>query len=201
VLSSPVKVREINQPVNNAERQFVLTFKQTSADSERGDDLAAKRHWEEMAQKLKSDEVEERMWNLLALARAQERDAAMRDRRHFVESQLDEARLARVGDRIGDAKAIEKKLLDEYGHFTDLADLFSNLRQASVPPEAVHGPSSGSPPQSEPGDEAKSSGAATGHESDPPNDAGSSHRRAQPPSPNDQPRPKPADDQPKSTPD
>jgi serine/threonine-protein kinase len=196
VLSSPAKLSKINQPANNTESLFVVTFDSASAASERGDDLRAKQHWEAMAQKLKPDDPEQRPWYLLALQRVKERDVVMRDRRRIVETQLDEARTARLGGRILEANTIENKMFEQYGHFTDLADLFPRQPQVTRTPETIHAAPSGSP--SQPTEEGKTPGAGTRHQADSPQDAGASDRRSPPSSPDDEPRPKPATNEPKA---
>lgn len=197
VLSSPLKLRDVNQPANNAERTFVLAYKLASADSERGDDISAKARWEEMAQKLKPDEPEERPWYLLALERAKERDMVMRDRRQFVDAQLDEARTARVAGRTGEANAILSKLFEQYGHIRDLADLFETQRQAlSVPGPSAVAPS-GSP--SQPPNQGKPPGTALGQGADTRREPAASDQPP-PSSPDDKPNPKPPTDEPKTEP-
>jgi serine/threonine protein kinase len=194
VLSSPVKSR-INRPANITESEFVVTFDSASATSERGDDLRAKELWETLAQKLKPDDPEQRGWYLLALARAKEREVAMRDRRRFVESQLDEARTARVAGRIDEANAIASKMFEQYGHCRDLADLFQFLRQVPIPPSL---PAPSSSPMPSPSDDGKPSGPASQHQGGSPPNASPPDRQPPASSPDDTARPKPPTDQPKS---
>ncbi len=190
VLSSPGKVGRINQPANNTESLFVVTFASASAASERGDDLTAKRHWEVMAQKLKPDDPEQRPWYLLALERVKDRDVVMRDRRRFVESQFDDERTARVGGRIFEANTIRNNLFEQFSHFTDLADLFPPQPQVTSTPETTHEAPSGT--SSQPTEERKTPGASSERRhADSPKDAGASDRRSPPSSPDDEARPKP----------
>jgi len=190
VLSSPVKLSKINQPANNTESLFVVTFASASAASERGDDLTAKRAWEEMARKLKPDDPEQRPWHLLALERVKDRDVVMRDRRRFVETQLELVMAARLGGRDLEANTISNKLVEQFGHFTDLADLFPREPQVTGAPEPSHTALSGS--SSQPSEGGKTPGGSTRHQADSPRDAGGSDRRSPPSSPSDEPRPKPA---------
>ncbi len=189
VLSSPGKVGRINQPANNTESLFVVTFASASAASERGDDLTAKRHWEDMAQKLKADDPEQRPWHLLALERVKDRDVVMRDRRRFVETQFDEERTARLGGRILEANTIRNKLFEQFSHFTDLADLFPPQPQVTSTPGTTPEAPSGS--SSQPTEERKTPGASERHQADSPKDAGASDRRSPPSSLDDEARPKP----------
>jgi len=195
VLSSPVKL-SINQPANDTERLFVLTFASAVAASERGDDLTAKRHWEEFAQKLKPDDPEERPWHLLAVARAQEWDTVMRDRRRFVETQMELARAARQGGRNLEAITIANNLVEQYSKFVDLADLFPREPDVKSAPEPRHATPSES--SSQPPDGGKPPDGSTRHQSDSPEDAGGTDRPALITSPNDETRPKPASSEPKT---
>jgi serine/threonine-protein kinase len=198
VLSSPQKVGKINQPANNTESLFVVTFAAATAASDRGDDLSARRHWEEMAQKLKPDEPEQRPWYLLALERIKDRDVAMRDRRQFVETQLELVRKANIGGRKLEAITIWNKLVEQYSHFTDLADLFPRQPPITSTPEPRHATESGS--ADEPSEDAKTSGSSPRHQADSTPDVGASDRPAPPPSPSDQPHAKPAADDTKTKP-
>ncbi len=188
VLSSPARVGKINQPANNTESLFVVTFASAAAASDRGDDLAAKRHWEEMAQKLKPDDPEQRPWYLLALERVKDRDVVMRDRRRFVEAQLDEERTARLGGRILEAITIRNKLVEQFSHFTDLADLFPRQPQFTSIPETTQAAPSGS--SSQPTEDEKTPGAGTRPQADSPRDAGAPDRHAPKSAPDDKQRPK-----------
>jgi len=189
ILSSPTKLRGINDPANATESNFVVTFASASAASERGDDLKAKQHWQEMAQSLKPDDPEQRPWYLLALERVKDRDVVMRDRRSIVQKQLELVKSARLGGRKREEITILSKLVEQFGHFTDLADLFSSEQQVTSTPEPIHAAPSSS--ASEPTEGGKTPGE-TPHQTDSPKDSGTSDRRTPPSSPDDEPRPKPA---------
>jgi serine/threonine-protein kinase len=197
VISSPSRTK-LNQPANITESLFVVTFDSAQAASDRGDDLRAKELWEAMAQKLKPEDPEQRLWYLHALERAKEREIVMRDRRQFVETQLDEARLARVRGRIDEANRIIRQVFEQHGHCRDLADLFQIQRQTVVAPEALPATPSGKSPQ--PAEEGKPTGAPSEHKSESPRAAGTSENPAPPSSPDDKPRPKPPTDEPKEQP-
>jgi serine/threonine-protein kinase len=197
VLSSPVKSR-LNQPLNVTESQFVVTFESASAASGRGDDLRAKQLWEGWAQKLKTDDPEQRLWYLLAVERAKERDLAIRNRRQFVESQLDEARLAKVRGKQLEAATIENTLFEQFGHFTDLADLFENRRTVAPAPGTAPATAASAGSSSSPPEEPKSPGAEKPRQANTPQDTGSSERSAPPTSNENQERQKPAADRPKT---
>jgi serine/threonine-protein kinase len=198
VLSSPVRLRDVNQPADNAERQFVLTFNLASDASQRGDDNSAKQQWENMSRSLKADDPAQRGWYLLALKRAKEVDDTMQERRRYVEKQLELVVSARLGGREREAITIWNKLVDQYGHFSDLADLFPRQTQAVTTPDAPHSNLSGS--ASQPIEDGKSSGTPKRRQTDAPHDAGNSENRSPSSSPDDEHRPKPATDQPKAEP-
>ncbi len=180
VLSSPAKVGKLNQPANITESLYVVTFASASAASERGDDLTARRHWKEMAQKLQPDDPEQRPWYLLALERVKDRDVVMRDRRRLVETLFDEERTARLGGRTFEANTIRNNLLEQFSHFTDLADLFPREPQATGATEPTRAAPDGKTPR-----------ASERHQADSPQDAGASDRRSPPSSPDDEPHPNP----------
>ena len=73
---------------------------------------------------LKPEDKDERQWYLLALHRAEQLEAAIRDRRQFVETQLRLADEAIRAGRPNQAIAIRSKLVEQYAGYTDLADLF-----------------------------------------------------------------------------
>ena len=112
-----------------------------AAASDRGDDLAAVRQLRELAGLLKpvSDDPAERRWYLLALNRIESLENAARDRRTFVKLQLQLAEEASRSGRHDEATAIRNKLAEQFGKFTDLADLLA-------PPHPTPPPSSRSAP-------------------------------------------------------
>jgi serine/threonine-protein kinase len=183
-LSSDKKLSNINDPQNNAERQFVLTFALARDASERGDDLGAKRHWEEMAQSLKPDEPEDRGWYLLAQQRVKTVEAAIEDRRRYVEKELDAAMIAELGGRTAEANSIRNTLITKFGQFTDLADLLARAQpvvkspetKTTTPREAPPNPSSpssddGKSSAADPPDQPKTSGDPDGRSGSPPGSA------------------------------
>jgi len=180
VLSSSAKSK-LNQPANITESQFVVTYESATAASDRGDDLRARQLWEEWAQKLRTNDPEQRPWHLLALERVKARDVFMRDRRHIVETQLDEARTARLGGRILEANAIWNELIARYGHCTDLADLFPRQPQVTRTPESIH-PAPADPVPA-PSDERKAAATPNRRKGDSPPDAGDPDHRSPPSSP------------------
>ena len=147
-LTAPV-VTAINQPKTDAERQFVITHAVAAEASKRGDDLAAVQQWKELAAKFRPEDKDERQWYLLALHRADQLEAAIRDRRQFVETQLRLAGEAIRAGRPNQAIAIRSKLVEQYAGYTDLADLF---------PGAALQPGAGSSPPASPGSATASPG-------------------------------------------
>jgi serine/threonine-protein kinase len=150
ILTARVKT-PLNNPNTDAERQYVIHHAVAAEASDRGDDLAALQQWQELASRLKPasddprlDDPEERKWYLLALYRAAQLENAIRDRRQFVEKQLQLAEEARRSGRADQAMAILKKLVEQYRKYTDLADLFPE----PAPPGPAQAP--GGPPPSAP---------------------------------------------------
>lgn len=131
------------------------------------------RKWHELAEQLKKksqphkrDDPEERQWYLLALRRIEQLENAINDRREYVEKQLGLADAAFRAGRPNEALMIRNKLIDQFGKYTDLADLFqpiANLNNSdnnaapSAPPT--------SPPSKEPNPSAASKTAADPKES------------------------------------
>ena len=128
----------LTKPANDAERKFVVTNGVATAASERGDELAAMAQWQEMADQLKEaakphkpDDPEERQWYLLALRRVEQLQNAIKDRREFVEKQVGLANLARRAGRLVEAMTIENNLREQFGKYTDLADIFGSAASVS----------------------------------------------------------------------
>jgi hypothetical protein len=121
----------LTKPSTDAERRFVVTNGVAAAASERGDDLAAVAQWqgmanglEEAAKPLPQEDAEERQWYLLALRRVEQLEHAIRDRREYVEKQIGLAVAADRDGRHADAETIRRQLTEQFGKYTDLADIF-----------------------------------------------------------------------------
>jgi hypothetical protein len=121
----------LTKPSTDAERKFVVTNGVAAAASERGDDLAAMTQWYQMAEGLKDaakplprDDPDERQWYLLALHRVEQLQNAIKDRREFVEKQIGLASAADRAGRPADGDTIRRKLYEQFGKYTDLADIF-----------------------------------------------------------------------------
>jgi hypothetical protein len=111
----------------NAARQFVSHHTAAADASARGDDLAAVRQFRELTGLLepKSNDPRDRKWYLLALKRTEALEKMIRDRRQFVEKELQIADEALRSGRRAEAIVIREKLVEQYGKFTDLADLLT----------------------------------------------------------------------------
>ena len=109
---------------SNAARQFVIHYTAAAEASDRGDYAAATRQLQELEGLLKSvsNDPKKRKWYLLALNRTESLENA--NRRQFVEKQLQIADEALRSGRREEAIVIRKKLVEQYGKFRDLADLF-----------------------------------------------------------------------------
>jgi serine/threonine-protein kinase len=126
VLDSPVRFRtQYNEPNTNPERQYVAVSDVARKDSERGNDGSAARAWDDLAAHLHPDDADERPWWLLARKRSGELKKVMEDRRQFVTRQLRKIQEAELAGNVADAAVLRRNLLDHYGKFADLNDLFS----------------------------------------------------------------------------
>jgi predicted Ser/Thr protein kinase len=123
ILGSKVKT-SFSEPKDNGERMFVLANALSSEASERGDDLAAIRHWQEFAQQVKPDDPDERKWYLLAVKRAKSLENEIALRRQYVEKQLQLAVESFHAGRTNQGTTIKSKLREQFGKYTDLTDLF-----------------------------------------------------------------------------
>jgi hypothetical protein len=136
IITAPIKSR-LSEPNTNAERQFRVTHDVVTDASNRRDDLAGLEQWRKLAMVLKPDDDEERPWFLLALRRAEQLEAAIHDRRLFVEKQLQIADEAFRTGHPNQAIAIRNKLLEQYAGYTDLPELSP---PASAPVHPAPGP-------------------------------------------------------------
>ena len=132
-LASGLNIK-LTEPANDAERQFMIANELAAGASKRGDDWMAIRKWQELADQLKDkaqphkpDDSEERPWYLLALRRIEQLENAIKDRRVIVEKQLLAADAAFRAGRPNEALAIRTMLVDQYGKYTDLAELFQSV--------------------------------------------------------------------------
>ena len=130
------------RPVNDAERKFVVTNGVADAAKKRFDELAAMAQWQEMGDQLKEaakphfpDDPVERQWYLLSLRRVEQLRNAIKDRREYVVKQMELADLAFRGGRPNEAENIRAKLVEQFGKYTDLADIFQTPASASERPD------------------------------------------------------------------
>ena len=132
----------LTRPVNDAERKFVVTNGVADAAKKRFDELAAMAQWQEMGDQLKEaakphfpDDPVERQWYLLSLRRVEQLRNAIKDRREYVVKQMELADLAFRGGRPNEAENIRAKLVEQFGKYTDLADIFQTPASASERPD------------------------------------------------------------------
>ena len=129
-LESPVHTR-FTEPQTTGEHEYVEAYTLASEASGRGDDLAAIQYWEEMANRLKPDDAEQRPWALLARKRAEDVRKAIAERREIVKRQLNDAeRARRLGETLK-ALTIQAHIMEHYGRYGDVADL---LERAGLKP-------------------------------------------------------------------
>jgi eukaryotic-like serine/threonine-protein kinase len=158
----------LTRPANDSERKFVVTNGVADAAKKRFDELAAVAQWQEMAEQLKEaakprfpDDPEERQWYLLALHRAEQLQNGIKDRREYVEKQMGLAETAFRAGRPTEGVTIRAKLVEQFGKYTDLADLFqapANIDDR-VSKDAAEAPARTTPP-GEPDPEASPKPAA-----------------------------------------
>jgi predicted Ser/Thr protein kinase len=124
VLASGAKT-SFSEPANYAEHQFVIAHELATKASERKDDLTAIRQWQEFAEKVNPDDPDEQQWHLLALHRVNQLENAIKDRRQYIEKEIELANIADRAGRRDEALVIRSKLVEQFSRFTDLADIFA----------------------------------------------------------------------------
>ncbi len=94
--------------------------------------------WQEMADELKEaakpqfpEDPDERQWYLLALRRVEQLRNAINDRRESVLKQMAAADAAFRGGRPNEGVNIRAGLIEQFGKYTDLADIFQPPASAS----------------------------------------------------------------------
>jgi serine/threonine-protein kinase len=131
VLASGLDI-SMARAADSAESQFQITNKLAQDASKRGDDQAAIRQWQGMADQFQSD-PDDRQWHLLALNRVAQLESGMKDRRQYVERQWALAESARLAGRYEDADTIKRALKEQYSRYIDLSDFFaSTLKDAGA---------------------------------------------------------------------
>jgi serine/threonine-protein kinase len=125
---------------DKAEDLFVNTEAVAAKDSEQHDDLKAASRWREMAEELNPKEDRERGWYLLARNRAADLDRQIKARRTRVEMMLEQVKDAFDRGRPNEATKLQAQLVDEFGQYTDLDDLFAPEPQANPPAPAAEPP-------------------------------------------------------------
>ncbi len=124
ILTSPIRTR-FSGLKNNAESQFLIANDLAAKASEQGDELTAMHQWQRLAGSLRRDDPDQRPWYLLALHRADQLNIRIVERRQYVTRQLQLAKEALDKGRPNEATLIRKKIVDQYGKYTDLSDLMS----------------------------------------------------------------------------
>jgi serine/threonine-protein kinase len=139
IITSPVKTA-LNETANNAERQYVITHAVAAEATKRHDDLEALNQWQTLAATLNPDDPEERPWQLLARKRAADLEHKMKDRRELVLRQLELVEKAFRMGRPVEATTLRAKLVEDFGDWTDLADLFGPMPDREPPAETPKKP-------------------------------------------------------------
>ena len=143
LLASPTPT-PFSQPQTEGERQFAAFHALASKAEAEGDEVTAERYWREMSRVVPDDDPDDRKWHLLASKRADALAARIAERRAFVERQRRKAIVALQSGRPREAANIEAMLREQYGRFTDLADLFA------APPEPEEGTGVAPEPEAQP---------------------------------------------------
>jgi hypothetical protein len=146
VISSGLDI-VITRPKNDTERKFLIVHQIAKKACEVGDELAASRDWQRMADELKEagkprkgSDPEERQWYLLASRRVQELENRIKDRRELAIERLAAAQAALRAGRPTEAVTIQSQLVEELGKYTDVADLLGPAAPSTGPgtEETVH---------------------------------------------------------------
>jgi hypothetical protein len=114
----------LTRPTTDGERKFVIANELATGAHKRGDDLTAIRQWQDFTQQVRPDDPDDRQWHLLGLHRAQQLENDIKDRRVYVEKQIEFANTAERAGRPNEALTIKSKLVEQFSQFTDLADIF-----------------------------------------------------------------------------
>jgi eukaryotic-like serine/threonine-protein kinase len=113
----------LTKPDGNAEHMFLIAHDLAAKAHERGDDLTAIRQWQDFSQQVK-DDPDERKWYVLALRRIEQLENEIKDRRLYIEKQIELAHNADRAGRTDEALTIKNELIKQFRHYTDLADIF-----------------------------------------------------------------------------
>ncbi len=113
----------LSEPQTDGERLYLGFGAAARKEVDRGDDLAAARLWDSMAQQVKEDDRTDRKWLLLARRRAEDARKAATDRRAFVIAQLQRIAAAARAGRYSESAALREDLQKRYARYPDLADL------------------------------------------------------------------------------
>ena len=165
----------LTKPSTDAERKFVVTNGVAASASERGDDLAAIAQWQGMANSLAEagkplpqEDAEERQWYLLAQQRVEQLQKAIKDRREFVEKQIGQANAADRAGRPAEGDTIRRQLIEQFGKYTDLADVFPPPAPKSDAIGTGNAPASAAPsPEPEPAAAPKAAGESKDKNAEP----------------------------------
>jgi hypothetical protein len=147
----------ITRPKNDTERKFLVVNQIAKKACEFGDELAAGREWQKMADELreagkphKGSDPDERQWYLLASRRVQELENRIKDRRELVLERRSAAQAALRAGRPTEAVTIQSQLVEEFGKYTDVADLLQPAASATGPGTAEPVPAAKTAPSREP---------------------------------------------------
>jgi len=178
------------RPSNDAERKFVIANALAGQASSRRDDFGAIRQWRELADQVKADDPDQRQWHLLALHRIEQLENAIKDRRQYVEKQIQNAEAAFNGGRFEQEEMIWKELKEQFSRYTDLADLAETFSRKPTRPRSDYKTPTAAPPpstESTPPDTAGSPKTTpptttAPNEAPSPPDSGTDPKKAPPPS-------------------
>jgi serine/threonine-protein kinase len=129
-----------SEPKTHGELQYVAFFSLASKAAAVGREDAAAAYWREMIGTLDADDPDDRKWILLAQKKAEELEARIRERRAFVEEQLQKAAAAARRGRPNEAIAIHAMLMEKFSQYSDLADLLAPALPPQQPPQPTAPP-------------------------------------------------------------
>ena len=112
----------LTRPDGNSEHMFLIAFEVAADAHKRFDDLTAIRQWQDFDKQIK--DPDDRRWHLLALERVKELENDIKDRRQYIEKQIELANIAEHAGRANEAMTIRTKLVEQFSKYTDLADIF-----------------------------------------------------------------------------
>jgi serine/threonine-protein kinase len=118
----------------DAEEFYLSTLKEATVAIDRGDELDAAKRWRDMADKLADKGEEERGWALFARQKIETLEKGIAARKTTVADILTKADDFDKKGAADTATNLRRQAVEQYGKFTDVAELLAPAR-AKLPPE------------------------------------------------------------------